>query len=43
LQTSPAPEINVRITMPDVEYEAELLFQTLRLDSLSTGALKQTE
>lgn len=29
--------------MPDVEYEAELLFQTLRLYSLSTNALKQKE
>jgi hypothetical protein len=28
--------------MPDVEYEAELLFRELRLDSLSTGDLKQT-
>jgi hypothetical protein len=28
--------------MPDAEYEAELLFQALRLDSLSTGDLKQT-
>jgi hypothetical protein len=28
--------------MPDVEYEAELLFRALRLDLLSTGDLKQT-
>jgi hypothetical protein len=33
---------NIHITMPNVEYEAELLFCALRLDSLSTGDLKQT-
>jgi hypothetical protein len=42
LETSVTPEINVHITVPDVEYEAELLFRALRLDALSTGDLKQT-
>jgi hypothetical protein len=41
-ETSLAQEINVHITMLDVECEAELLFRPLLLDSLSTGDLKQT-